>query len=208
MSLPEPLAVTLRVVRACERLGLRYLIGGSLASSYHGVPRSTNDADLLVELPGRCVADLVADLATDFYLEADMIEDAIVRGSCFNLIHLATMFKVDVFVLTRDELLVQEMARRRQHALADGSEECAFFASPEDTVLQKLEWYRRGQGISDRQWRDVIGVLEVQGASLDVAYLRHWATHLGVQDLLARAMAEAGTPIGPPEQPDERGPAR
>ena len=195
MSLPEPLAVTLRVARACERLGLRYLIGGSLASSYHGVPRSTNDADLLVELPGRCVAPLVADLAADFYVDADMIEDAIARGACFNVIHLATMFKVDVFVLTRDELHVQEMARRQQHAVADGSDERAYFASPEDTILQKLEWYRRGQGISDRQWRDVIGVLEVQGASLDLGYLRRWAAYLRVEELLSRAMAEAEIPF-------------
>jgi hypothetical protein len=195
VSLPEPLVVTLRVAHACERLGLRYLIGGSLASSYHGVPRSTNDADLLVELPGRCVAELVADLAADFYVDADMIEDAIVRGSCFNVIHLATMFKVDVFVLTRDELLLQEMARREQHALAEGSDERAWFATAEDTILQKLEWYRRGQGISDRQWRDVIGVFEVQGPSLDVAYLRRWAAYLRLEELLARAMAEAGVPL-------------
>ena len=85
------MAVTLRVARACERLGLRYLIGGSLASSYHGVPRSTNDADLLVDLPGRCVADLVADLATDFYVDADMMEEAIARGACFNVMAEASV---------------------------------------------------------------------------------------------------------------------
>lgn len=192
MSLPEPLAVTLRVAHACARLGLRYLIGGSLASSFHGVPRSTNDADLLVELPGRCVDVLVADLAADFYVDADMIRDAIARGACFNVIHLATMFKVDVFVLTRDELLLQEMARREEHSLADGSDARAYFASPEDTVLHKLDWYRRGQGISDRQWRDVIGVMEVQGRRLDVGYLRRWAAHLRVADLLERALTEAG----------------
>lgn len=104
----------------------------------------------------------------------------------------------DVLVLTRDALLVQEMARRQQHAVADGSDERAYFASPEDTILQKLAWYRRGQELSDRQWRDVIGVLEVQGTSLDVAYLRHWAAPLAVEDLLERAMAEAGLHVGAP----------
>ncbi len=193
MSLAEPFAVTLRVARAFERLGLRYLIGGSLASSFHGIPRSTNDADVLAELPGRLAAELAADLAGEFYVDAEMIRDAVARGACFNVIHLATMFKVDVFVLTRDALLQEEMSRREEHRVSPDGPERAFFATAEDTILQKLDWYRRGQGISDRQWGDVVGVIRVRGAALDRAYLRRWAPHLGVADLLERALGEGDT---------------
>ena len=190
MALNEPYAVTLRVARALERLGLRYLIGGSLASSLHGFPRSTNDADLLAEIPGARVDQLVAELAQDFYVDGDMIRDAIRRGASFNLIHLSTMFKVDVFVLTRDPLLQEEMRRRSEHALQPDSPERAWFASAEDTVLHKLDWYKKGGCTSERQWQDLIGVIKVQGAELDLAYLRGWAPSLDVAELLERALAE------------------
>src|SRR5262245_34256715 len=109
MILAEPIAVTLEVTTALEGLGIRYLIGGSLASSVHGVPRSTNDIDLLVELPGRLLDALVAALGPAFHLDRDMIEDAIRRRTTFNVIHMRTMFKVDLFVSDLTPLLVEEM---------------------------------------------------------------------------------------------------
>jgi hypothetical protein len=192
MALPEPIAVTLRVVRAFDRLGIRYLIGGSLASSLHGIPRNTNDADIVAELPGARVGELAADLSEEFYADESMMADAVRRAASFNLIHLATMFKVDVFVLRREPLLLEEMSRRQEHAVAEGSPERAWFASPEDTVLQKLDWYKKGSEISERQWGDVMGVLKVRAGDLDIAYLRKWAPSIGVSELLERALSEAG----------------
>lgn len=191
MTLPEPLAVSLIVARAFEKLGLRYLIGGSLASSLHGVPRSTNDADMLAEVPAALADDIAAELAGEFYVDADMIRDAAVRGASFNVIHLATMFKVDVFVATRDPMTQEEMRRRQEHRLSPDDEARAFFASAEDTVLQKLDWYRRGGEISERQWKDILGVLRMQGSSVDVTYMKKWATHLGVSDLLDHALRDS-----------------
>ena len=190
VSLPEPYAVTLLLAEQLERRQLRYLIGGSLASSLHGLPRSTNDADVVAEIPGSLVEELVASLEDAFYIDADMIHDAIARGASFNIIHYATAFKVDVFVLTRDALLQEEMQRRERHGLPPDGSAQAWFASAEDTILQKLDWYRKGSGISDRQWQDVAGVIRMRGRDLDIHYMRRWAPHLGVADLLERALAE------------------
>jgi len=101
MSLPEAIAVTVRVATALEKIGIVYAVGGSLASSAYGVPRSTQDADLLIELPGRFVEPLVLELSPDFYIDRDMILDAIRRRASFNIIHLQTMFKVDLFISDR-----------------------------------------------------------------------------------------------------------
>lgn len=183
------LSVALRVARAFDSLGLRYLIGGSLASSLHGVPRSSHDADLVAELPGRLAEDVARLLAPEFYVDADMIRDAVLRGGSFNVIHDESGFKVDVFVLTRDPLAQAEMDRRERHVIGD--EVSAYFATAEDTVLQKLCWYKKGDEVSERQWSDVLGVLKVQLGRLDDEYLDRWAPVIGVTDLLARARREA-----------------
>lgn len=191
MALPEPLAVTLRVAEAFERLHLRYLIGGSLASSLHGIPRSTNDADVVAEIPLQSVNDLVRNLESEFDANPAMILDAVRHGTSFNLIHLTTMFKVDVFVLRREPMMIEEMQRRQEHPIAPDAPSRVYFASPEDTVLQKLDWYRKGNEVSERQWGDVLGVLRVQADAFDLVYARKWAPDLGVLDLLERALTEA-----------------
>ena len=188
--LSEELAVTLRVVHALERLGVRYLVGGSLASSLHGNPRTTNDADIVAELDESHVDALVTDLAADFYVSDVAVREALRRGSSFNAIHLDTMFKVDVFVMTADPLQVIEMGRRQRHAVGPGAADVLYFASAEDTVIQKLLWYRRGGEISDKQWSDIAGVIRTQGERLDVDYLQRWASSAGVAELLARSLAQ------------------
>ncbi len=191
MTLAEPIEVTLAVVEALERLGLRYLVGGSMASSVHGVPRATQDIDLLVELPGRSVDGLVSALEGAFYVDRDMILDAVRRAASFNVVHLRTMYKVDVFVADRSELVQGELERRQVVEVGDPPQPI-FVASPEDIVLQKLLWYRAGGEVSDRQWRDLLGVMDVQGPRLDLAFLREWADRIGVTALLTRAFEEAG----------------
>jgi hypothetical protein len=131
-------------------------------------------------------------LGDAFYADVETIRDAIRRHGSFNLIHRETMFKVDIFVAKPRAFDRAQLARRQLHLLSEDPQRHAYVTSAEDVVLSKLEWYRMGGCISDRQWRDVLGVLKVQGNRLNDGYLRQMAATLGVNDLLERAFDEVG----------------
>ena len=190
--LSEPIAVTLLVIEALQALDVPYLIGGSLASAVHGVARATLDTDLLADLRSEHAEPLAQALGETFYVDVEAIQDAIRRRRSFNVIHLETMFKVDVFVRKRRPYDQAQFKRCQPQVIATDPQCTAYVASAEDTVLTKLEWYRMGGEVSDRQWRDVLGVLKVQGERLDLAYLRRWAAALGVAVLLEQALVQAG----------------
>ena len=188
----DPIAIAVLVVEALEQLGIPYAIGGSLASSVHGLPRYTNDVDIVADLRPAHVEPLVAALGDDFMIAEAAVREAIARRGSFNVIHFETVEKVDIFVPTDEPWSREQIVRRRLGPLIGAeSGRTAYYASPEDTVLSKLRWYRLGHGVSDRQWADVVDVLQVQGAAMDQAYLDRWAEQLGVADLLARARRDA-----------------
>jgi hypothetical protein len=186
--LSEPVLVVAQLARVFDDLEIRYVVGGSLASSVYGIPRATQDVDVVADVKLTDVDAIVSALVEEFYIDGDMIRDAIRRRASFNVVHLATMFKADVFILQGDSWSREEMARARteQFDIPEGKV-AVRFASPEDTLLHKLVWYKLGDQISDRQWGDVIGVLKVQGEALDQQYLDRWAPLLDVFDLLLRA---------------------
>lgn len=188
----EPIAVTLLVIDALDALGVPYLIGGSLASAVHGVLRATLDTDLVADLRLEHAEPLARALGGTFYVDAESIREAVLHQRSFNVIHLETMFKVDVFVLKKRPFHQSQMERRMAQVIATDPERTAYVATAEDTILAKLEWYRTDGDVSERQWRDVLGVMKVQADRLDLAYLRQWAAQLNISDLLERAIKEAG----------------
>lgn len=188
----EAFQILLEVTRVLEDLDVPYVVGGSLASSLHGIPRSTQDADLVAALRPDHIQPFIRRLEGRFYLSPERIETAVRRRTSFNLIHLKTMIKVDLFVLTETPLAQQEMARRQILPVPGRPGAHLHIASPEDTVLQKLLWYRQGGGTSERQWNDILGVLKVQGRALDLNYLKEWAERSEIDDLLTQALIDSG----------------
>ena len=192
MKPPDIIEVTLKVVKVFEKLDIAYHIGGSLASSAFGIARSTLDVDIVANIKPEQASDIFENLREEFYVDSEMILSAIQKQSSFNLIHLETLFKVDIFPLKNHPFDQQAFSRRLQKAISEDASNQIFFATPEDIILHKLTWYKAGEGVSDRQWNDVQGVLKVQGDQLDMSYLKEWAKELSVSALLEKAIDEAG----------------
>lgn len=188
--LTEPILVTLLMADAFEALNIPYFIGGSLATAVHGIARATMDVDLVADIQIDQIQSLLQALGESFFADEPMIKDAVLQRMGFNIIHKESMFKVDVFPVQDRAFDHSQLERRTTYALSDDPERRAYIASPEDNILSKLEWYRLGGEISDRQWQDVLNVLKIQGERISRPYLQHWAKQLKVYDLLERALEQ------------------
>jgi hypothetical protein len=175
-----------------ERLGVRYYVGGSVASSARGVPRASIDVDMAAELRPEHVDPFVAALQDQYYVTEERVREAVAARRSFNAIHLATMMKVDVFV-SRGRPFDRSAFERLTPEVLDAASPARGYPIPraEDVVLLKLEGFQAGGEASDRQWGDVVGVFRVAAGALDRRYLARWAPELGVSDLLDRALAAA-----------------
>lgn len=187
----DDLATLLQVIAVLDNLEVPYFVCGSWASSFYGVHRTTNDADIVANLTSSRAPRFVSALEKGFYVDIGAVQEAIATQRSFNLIHYETALKVDIFVLSRQPFQREQMARRKLAQTSSNEDRVMYLASAEDTILSKLAWFRLGGETSERQWLDVRGVLKVQQPTLDYDYMRKWADDLGVADLLARSMDEA-----------------
>ncbi|HAF96178.1 MAG: hypothetical protein A2X34_02055 [Elusimicrobia bacterium GWC2_51_8] len=182
----EGLAALKTVVNALEANAIQYMLGGSFASSFYGIPRATFDADLVVEISPTAAVRLYASLKDAFYADPEDISQAAKKHASFNLIHLETAFKVDIFPLKTDDYSKQAFTRRIKQTLFPGSGAGLWLQAPEDVVISKLLWHKLGGEASIKQPADIVGVLKTQAGALDIKYLKLWLKQLGLTDLFKK----------------------
>ena len=193
MSEMREIEVLERLAEVLDGLGIPYAIGGSIASSMYGTVRFTRDADIGV-YPFTSVADkFYAMLKDEFYVSEEAMQQALGCCGSFNIIHFETAFKIDFFLLGPSVFEQQLVVRSKMVRLGESPESDLCFVSPEDVILLKLRRLSEGDGFSEKQWDDILGVLAVQGRALGFPYLAEYARILGVEELLERAIAEAAT---------------
>lgn len=179
------------VAKMLEDLGISYLVGGSVASGIWGEMRYTQDIDLVVDLKESQIDLFINAFSSRFDLKEVAIQEAIKFDLSFNLIDNETGWKIDIFILTQDPF-EQSKFNRRQQISVDEMGQMLYFYSPEDTILQKLLWYRMTEKQSAQQWRDILGILKLQQLALDLVYLQHWADILQLSTELEGALRESG----------------
>ena len=189
----DPLKVAALVGAVLDALGIAYSIGGSLAGSFAGEPRATLDIDIVIELDATKIPGLVRALEGEFYIDEQSLHRALIERATTNAVHQATSVKVDFFIAGGTPMDADLLQRRYAVMVNEGAPERIWIHSPEDILLQKLRWFRRGGEVSDRQWRDVVAIVRTQGNRLDRSYLQSGAARLNVVDLLERALADPGT---------------
>jgi hypothetical protein len=185
----------LRLLEVFDRLEIPYMIGGSGASSVHGLVRTTGDVDIVANVAENVQA-LVSQLQGEFYIDEQQVRAALEHGRSFNVIHYRSSYKFDIFPVTGDRYQQVQFGRRRYEisSVFTGEPLELAVSSPEDVILSKLRWYRQGGEVSEQQWNDVLGVIAAQRERLDLPYLGEWAQYLGVADLLEQALAEGREP--------------
>ncbi len=186
-----PFALVRHMAGIFDELGLRYALGGSMASSLLGEPRSTVDVDMAVAMDPASGEALLERVGPEFYVPVDSARTAIRSRSSFNLVDTVNALKVDIFVLG-DGLLDRMQIERRVLVQIPGAPAGIWVTSAEDQVLRKLDWYRQGERVSDRQWRDVVGILRVHHEVIDRTYLAASAQALDLVDDLAEAFRQSG----------------
>ena len=187
MSDPLPLG---RIVALLDRARIPHMLTGSFASTFHGPPRSTRDIDVVIDPTPEALERLLEELAPDrYYVSATAAREALVLRRRFNVVDLETGWKIDL-IIRKDRAYSREEFARRQPARVASAQ--VFVTSAEDTVLSKLEWAKAGE--SERQLRDVVGVLKARGHELDLAYLERWVDALSLGGLWHRARQLAAEP--------------
>lgn len=183
-----------RPLIAClQAFSIPCYFGGSIASSVHGTPRSTIDADIVADIRPNQVDGLYKRLNPIYYADLNSIHKATKMRESFNLLHRGMHVKIDIFVQRHYRYERQVMERIQMIAFdSDRDDDRLPFCSVEDIILNKLMWYDQGGRVSERQWSDLQGVIKIQRDALDRAYLDHWSRYLDIAGLLQEAYQQAG----------------
>ncbi|WP_413167993.1 hypothetical protein ACL6C3_14865 [Capilliphycus salinus ALCB114379] len=193
--LQDPIELAAVIGSLFEQLAIPYFVGGGLASSILGETRTTVDADIAILLNDiNLLPRLIETMEGEFYLSEIAIEEALTgRTNTFNVIHLTSALKADIYLIRNSDEFRKTAMSRRQKIYPTGSPELSFYlCTAEDIVLQKLIWYQMTGRTSHKQWRDILGVLKLQAERLDFQYLQGWSQQLNVTQELQQALDEAG----------------
>jgi hypothetical protein len=183
-------SVLSQIATALDQLGIPYVLVGSFASSIHGMYRATADIDILADIKTEQVRPLFKALRDSFYVDEQVMREAVTRRRSFNAIHFDSVFKVDFFVTKSDDFALAQLDRRQLRKISPDRDEAVYVATAEDTILAKLRWYQAGNETSNNQWNDILGILGTSKYTLDLDYLRLWAEKLGLTDLLEKAVGD------------------
>lgn len=168
-----------RMVSLLNQAQIPHMVAGSFASTFYGKPRTTQDIDLVIDPTAPSLAAFVVSLPPkDYYVSGEAAQDALQRRTQFNVIDMATGWKIDLIVRKGRRYSVEEFRRRTPVRMFEID---VFVATPEDVILSKLEW--ASMSGSERQLRDVRGILDVRQDAVDLAYIERWAAELSVLDL-------------------------
>ncbi|MEB3887161.1 hypothetical protein [Lyngbya sp. CCY1209] len=193
LMIEDPIAIAYKIIDKLDLLNIPYYIGGSVASSLQGEARFTEDIDLVIYLESSQVEIFIQTFGADFYVSDVAVRDAISgRIGSFNLIDLNSLEKADIFISRTDDFSTSKMSRRQLYVPEDNPDKAFYLCTPEDTILQKLAWMKIAQNESQKQWRDILGVIKIQRERLDLDYLWQWSEYLNVSDPLNRALQESG----------------
>lgn len=195
----DPIWLARKIADILEPLDISYLVGGSVASSLLGENRNSQNLDLVINILPQQAPQLISAMSDNFYISESAVFEAILRAeslprkSCFNVIYLPAIEKAKFFVMSNDDpFSVSVMKRRQLHVASAGPERGIYIYSAEDIIIQKLCFYKQNGAVFKTQWKDVLGVVKVQGDRLNFHYLSEWGECLKVADLLAQALQQSG----------------
>ena len=180
------------IIQALETIGIPYMITGSQASAFYGEPRFTRDIDMVADIkPGQAKDLFTYFPSNEFYCDKEMIEAEIKTRGQFNIIHAASGLKIDIILTKTTEFSQTEFARKNRSAVFPNQD--AYFASAEDVIIKKMEYYKEGS--SEKHLRDITGIIKISGETLDRDYIVYWAGRLGlaeIWDAIQRRLTERG----------------
>jgi hypothetical protein len=186
MTAEDTLQIVLSKLDVCR---IPYMITGSFGSNMFGVPRATQDADIVIHTNRRALDGFIKSLGDEFYVSAEAAREALEKERIFNVVHLNTGFKVDLIVRKSRPFSKTEFSRRKQSPFLGRDR---WFATPEDIILCKLEWAKMGN--SERHFSDALNVAKIQKKGLDREYIRRWSEELNVGELVEKLFKEIDSP--------------